>query len=327
MRAPNRIGTSVLFLAVVWSPCAVAQTGYLNSDGGRPVRTQDALVTARRSLDLELPAIRGERFGSGVTRWRVDPEVTYGVAPFTELAIRVPVLYVVPPPGSGERTSGVAGVAVSGLHAFGQETSRKPAVALGTEILLATGSLASPRSTYSAFAAATKTLPVARVHLNAGIGTWSVRATPPPEVCIASRFSPVDTPSCGGPLIPDIPCDVIKLDSLSVARFPIARSSVCLGPSANQTAAEAPRSDGMRWSAAIGTDHAFALSSTQIAVDVVADRFVGLYAVTDLTAEVGARHQLSPRVVLDAGVSRKFAGAIQSTAFTVGGTFAFSLAR
>ena len=74
-------------------------------------------------------------------------------------------------------------------------------------------------------------------------------------------------------------------------------------------------------------DHAFGLSSTLVGVDVVAERFIGLYSLTDWTAEIGVRHQWSPQFVVDAGVSRKYSGVLQSTAVTVGGVYAFSLAK
>ena len=51
---------------------------------------------------------------------------------------------------------------------------------------------------------------------------------------------------------------------------------------------------------------------------MVAERFLGLYGLTDCTAEVGVRHQLSPRLVVDAGVGRHFAGVVKSSMATLG---------
>ena len=48
------------------------------------------------------------------------------------------------------------------------------------------------------------------------------------------------------------------------------------------------------------------LRSTLIQADLVAERFVGLYPITDWTGEVGVRRQLTPKVVLDLGVARHF---------------------
>ena len=74
-------------------------------------------------------------------------------------------------------------------------------------------------------------------------------------------------------------------------------------------------------------DHTFALFSTLVGADVFAERFVGLSPLVDWTAEIGARHQWTPRLVLDAGFARHFAGALPSTSMTFGATYAIALRR
>jgi hypothetical protein len=316
----KQLGAALLF--ALGARVVGAQTDYRNLEAGQPLRVEDALTAPRSSLELQLPSARFERYGSGVTRWRVDPQATFGVAAFSEIELRVPVIYVVPPGGAASaRTLGVAGVALGGMHAFGLERAGIPAVAVGSEILIPAGSLASPSATYALKAIATKTLSIMRVHVNAGGGTWSIRTVPVDTGCVRRRFPlPGQDPGCGAPVIPDIPCSV---GQVAASLACMANVATALAPAAT----DAPSSHGGRWFAVVGADHAFGLSSTLLAADLVAERFVGLYAVTDWTAELGVRHQWSPQIVVDAGISRHFGGVLQSSGITIGGAYAFSVAR
>ncbi|MEP6733079.1 MAG: hypothetical protein ABJE10_20725 [bacterium] len=312
------------FIAMLGAHAADAQTDYRNLDAGRPLRVEDALVTPRMSLDVQLPNVRAEQYGNGVTRWRVDAKAAYGIASFSEVELRVPLIYVVPSGGASgsARTFGSAGVAIGATHAFGVETPNVPAIAIAAEVLLPAGALASPNATYSLKVIATKTVSFARVHLNAGGGSWSVRGAGLSDTtCVPRRFPlPGQDPGCGAPAIPDVPCSVAH-EGPSVA---------CFAPPASLAAAGAINplaSKGGRWFGAAGMDHSFGLSSTLVGVDVVAERFVGLYSLTDWTAEIGSRHQWSPRLVVDAGISRHLIGVLQSSGVTVGGAYAFSFAR
>jgi hypothetical protein len=304
---------------------AFAQTDYRNIDAGQPLRIEDALVTPRASLDVEWPGPRVEKYGSGMTRWRFDPMATFGVASFSEIEVRVPFIYVVPPASAGARAFGMAGLAVGATHAFGVETPSVPAFAIGSEVLFPAGTLASPATTYVAKAIATKTFSLVRVHLNAGGGNYSVQNAAVDTACVPRRFPlPGSDPGCGAPVIPDIPCSVAH-EAVSMACM--ASNAPVLASAARAPATGSPPSSGGRWFGGVGMDHAFGLSSTLVGVDVVAERFIGLYSLTDWTAEIGVRHQLNPQFVVDAGVSRKYSGVLQSTAVTVGGVYAFSLAR
>jgi hypothetical protein len=321
--------TRALAILAILSHVAGAQTDYRNLDAGRPLRVEDALVTPRWSFDVQLPSVRAERYGSGVTRWRAEPKVSYGIAPFTEVEVRVPVLYVIPLPSAGARTSGVAGVAVSMAHAFGVETERVPGLSLGYEALLPAGSLASPRTTHALKAVVSKTLALARIHVNAGLGSYSVRSSTADTACVRKKFVlPGMDPGCGAPVIPDVPCSVGTKEVSPAPDSPLQSSAMmCGGEMTAPPAPEALVSTGAHWSAAISADHSFGLASTLVGADLVAERFVGLYALTDWTAEVGLRHQWSPRLVVDAGVARHLAGVLQSTAVTLGATYAFSFAH
>jgi hypothetical protein len=232
-----------------------AQTDYRNLDAGRPLRAEDALVVPRWALDVQLPSLRIERFGSGVTRWRLEPKAAFGVAPFTEIELRVPYLEVVPPSGSGgTRTHGLAGVAVSMVHAFGVETPHHPALAVATEALLPAGTLAAPRPSYSLKAITSLTTSVARFNLNAGWSGYSVRNVRADTVCVRRRFPlPGQDPGCGAPIIQDFPCTVM----------PSGVSALCMGAPAI-AAPDTSIGTGTHWSLVASADHAFGLSSTLV---------------------------------------------------------------
>ena len=78
--------------------------------------------------------------------------------------------------------------------------------------------------------------------------------------------------------------------------------------------------------AALGLDRALPLASTLIAADIVVERFYGLYGLTDWTAEIGLRRQLTPQLVADVGVGRRFRGATPATSVTIGFTYGMATA-
>ncbi|NUQ21471.1 MAG: hypothetical protein HOQ09_10970, partial [Gemmatimonadaceae bacterium] len=118
-RARNRRRLMVLALALAMPAAIRAQTSYYNLDGSRPLRVEDVLPTERHALDVELAPLRYEHYPSGTQRLRLEPKLSYGVLPLTELEVRVPVVTIFPPRAAGaRRTIGAAGVAVGALHAF-----------------------------------------------------------------------------------------------------------------------------------------------------------------------------------------------------------------
>jgi hypothetical protein len=166
----------------------------------------------------------------------------------------------------------------------------------------------------------TKTFRFARVQLNAGGGTWSVRNSP--ATAASQGYVCGNAPGVPPCLIPDVPCDVVPVAATA------SRSLACAASMPNvSAAATTPRSTGPHWTAALGIDHTFPLVSTLILADVIVDRFAGLYALDDWTAEMGLRRQLTPQLVADLGVGRRFAGTTQSTMVTAGLAFALSTAR
>jgi hypothetical protein len=81
------------------------------------------------------------------------------------------------------------------------------------------------------------------------------------------------------------------------------------------------------WLLGAGFDKAFPLASTLLVTDIFAEKFEGLGRRTDVTAEIGARHQFKPEVVINGGLGRHFRGAGYSTFVTLGMTFSHSLGR
>jgi len=91
------------------------------------------------------------------------------------------------------------------------------------------------------------------------------------------------------------------------------------------TAATSPETTGAHWTAALGIDHTWPLISTLVIADIVVDRFEGLYPLDDWTAELGVRRQVTPQMVFDFGIGRRFAGTTTATSVTVGLTYSTPL--
>jgi hypothetical protein len=71
----------------------------------------------------------------------------------------------------------------------------------------------------------------------------------------------------------------------------------------------------------VAADKTLALRSIVFVADVFAERFEGIGRKTDLTAEAGARKQLTPTIVLTGGVGRHFRGSGTSSFLTLGATY------
>ena len=300
-------------------PMPARAQGYYNLDAGRPGRIEDATPTERRELELQLLSLRVEQFASGGRRWRTDAKVAYGVAPFTEIELRVPLLLVDPRSAGAPVSVGIGGLAIGGLHALTIETGAIPAIAVAGEWSLPVGGLAARVGSYSAKLLGTKTFPLARVQMNVGYGSWSVR----PAANTASACPPSGCDESPPVIIPDTPCD----------RVPLGRLLSCSALASPTLAREAsavsgvPASVGSRWMAAVGADHSFALTSTLVSAGLVAERFIGLYDALDWSAELGMRHQLTPQLVADVGVTRHFFGAARSNALAFGFSYGIPTER
>jgi len=326
-----RARRAVLLIVIFASGAAAgtgAQTSYFNLDGGRPARVEDAEPTPRYALAIDLAPVTWEHLSAGTNRLRTEPRLTYGVLPFTDIEVRVPIVDVVPPRGSGARSVvGAAGVYVGALHQFNLETPSLPSIAVGAEASLPVGSLAPPSASYLAKILVTRTTALGRVHLNAGGGRYAVQTSSTSDTsCAPTAFIPSRIPRTGGscssgpPIIVDLPCRV------SPPPIAAAATQFCMAQQTTIAAAPAtPRTTGARWFGGVGFDHAFGLRSTIVVGDLVAERFEGLYSKTDVSAELGTREQLTPLLVADQGVGWKFAGAYPSLTLTFGASYELAL--
>jgi hypothetical protein len=84
---------SLLLVGCLVGGRLAAQTDYYNTDGGRPLRVEDATPTARFAFDLHFPTARLERLADGVTRLRVEPALAYRVLPRTAIEARAAFVY------------------------------------------------------------------------------------------------------------------------------------------------------------------------------------------------------------------------------------------
>ena len=304
-----------------------AQSHYYNLDAGRPLRIEDASVADRYELELQLTSLRMERLAQGATRWRTEPKLAYGIAPFTELEIRVPLTYATGRDGS--TISGLAGMGVATMHAFNLETTYIPAIALSADALLPAGTLAPARTTIGGKALLTKTTRVARLHVNAAFGSWALPAPRP-----ASADSGCGSAGCSSiPVIVDPPCSrapiVPPLESGQgpsyAALCGVSAAHGAIAGARAAAAVPAAGASGTRYMVGAALDRSFPLRSMLVAASFYAEKFKGLYPRADWVAELGVRKQLTPQVVVDAGAARRFHGTFPSTTFVVGGTYSMAL--
>lgn len=319
---------ALLLVTLLGARVALAQTQYHNLDGSRPLRVEDADPTALYALDADLGAFQLEHLSGGTNRYRAEPKLSYGILPFTELEIRLPLVSVEPPRTADTRsTAGIAGLSIGAMHALNLETPAVPALAFGAEASLPVGTLAPAQGSYFIKGLATKTTMLGRFHLNIGGGTYAVRAaTSVNDTSCSSPLSGVTIvrtgQSCGPPIIVDVPC-TIHPPPASGGNAAVRERCMAPPPSDSTTSSvlAAPRTSGGRWFAGLAFDHAFALSSTLVAADIFAERFIGLYPETNWTTEIGLRHQVTPLVVVNVGGAWQFAGTFHSVSLIAGATY------
>ena len=166
-RMSSRFARSRCVLASVWLSAIPAllsaQTDYYNTDAGRPITVEDAYATERYAFELQLAPVHLERSRGGRYSWGIEPEIAYGFLPRTHIEIGLPIAFI--DGAAGQRRSGIAGLDVSLLHSLNAETSI-PALAIAADVLAPVGSLGPDKAYASAKGIITKTLRVARFHLN-----------------------------------------------------------------------------------------------------------------------------------------------------------------
>jgi hypothetical protein len=310
----NRLALLTLFAGLAQGVTARAQVSYRNLDAGFPVRIEDASATERYALDLDFLNFRYDELSDLRTRLQYEPTISYGILPRTEAWIRLPVFY-------RERNSaprgGIAGIGAGAMYTLKLESLQLPEMALSSEIFRPTGPNSLPAS-YSLKALVTRSFAPGRIHLNASVASYAVRAGPTLVITCPGIVAP--GAPCGGTSLPplDGPCDMGTSTGL-----PVALS--CAAPQTASVVANRVLPGEIQthnhWLLGAAVDKAFPLSSTVFIADLFAEKFEGIGRKTDMTAELGARHQLSPQIVINGALGRHFRGAGYSTFFTAGLTY------
>jgi hypothetical protein len=295
-----------------------AQSPYFNTDAGRPLRIEDALPTERYGIDLVLPTARMEHLDAGVTRWRFEPGISYGILPHTEIEVRSTF---VEREAAAMPRGGLSSVDFTLMHALNAETLHLPAIALAAEMYVPAGPVRTGGTAFSIRALGTRSGTFGRLHFNASYGSYNVGVVQPASICVYGPNFNIPCSSTGPvfPFIPDGPC------VLAPQPAPAMRCNGGMAPPTGGQAGDTVPMRGTHWLAGVGFDHAFALHSTLVMADLYAERYLGLYTLTDWTAEIGARRQFTPTVGVDAGIGRHFRGTSPSWIVTLGATYSAPL--
>ena len=249
---------------------AGAQTDFHNTDRGRPLATEDALVIERRAFELQLLPIDYLRLSRGASQLGVAPALAWGALPRTQFELALP-LAMDTDADVAHPLVALAGIELEAMHQFNLETTRLPAFALGAGVHLPAGPAGPERALTTLRALATRTRPWGRMHVNAS-------------------FSPDAGSATSGDEEPS------------------------------------------RWSAGIAADHTFALRSLLVGAELTARETAGGTVApgaadsreVDWRVAIGARKQLTPRVAMDAGVSRRLTTGAGRFGFTIGAAYAFA---
>jgi hypothetical protein len=313
-----------LMLLLIGPPLARpahAQGDYRNLDAGFPVRVEDAIVTERYALDLDLANIRFDALSGGRRRLQFEPEITYGIFPRTEMWVRTTTYY-------RERQitprKGIAGVGVGGMYQFTVETLGVPALAIASEIFVPAGPNALPAS-YSLKTALTKSFTAGRIHLNASVASYATRLTA--SECVVAIHTSVCAGEAGSTPVPplDGPCAMAPPGGNEFYPMPASLQSA----QATSNATAAPGSlrtiTHGHWLAGVGADKTLPLRSIVFVGDLFAENFEGIGRPTDWTTEFGARKQVAPSIVVVGSVGRHFKGFNDSLFFVLGATFGRAL--
>lgn len=141
-----------------------AQTGYYNTDAGRPLTVEDAYAIERRSLELQPLGLTAARHTQAVYALQLEPEVAIGILPRTQLDLSLAWRRV----ERGEvYQSGLAGVTVGLLYNLNVETLRLPALGVAAELQAPVGALSPAEASVAFKGIATRTFAPVRLHLNA----------------------------------------------------------------------------------------------------------------------------------------------------------------
>ncbi len=164
-----------------------AQTDFYNTDRGRPLTIEDAIVVERRAFELQAAPLTVTRVMRGVTHWGAAPELAWGFAARTQLELALPIAVE----DDGTRPQALvaaAGLEVELLHQLNAETMGLPAFAVGAGVHLPVGPLAPSRAVPVLRALATRTLGWGRVHVNGAYTPGEALPSDDPGAAEANRW-------------------------------------------------------------------------------------------------------------------------------------------
>lgn len=165
-------GCFLALIVLANSRALEAQTDYYNTDGGRPVRVEDAAPVEHHAFELQLAPVRVEREGGGAYHWEIEPELAYGILPRTHIEVGFPFIFMDVAGEPGE--SGLGGIHLSAMHNLNVETRTFPAFALAGDLALPVGSLAPEKVHAAIKGIATRTFSFGRVHANGSFSLGSL---------------------------------------------------------------------------------------------------------------------------------------------------------
>lgn len=307
-RARRALWCGVLIACLVPLHRAGAQTDFLNTDGGRPLQVQDAISVEWRAVELQFAPLAVDRHRNSQWQLSIEPELALGLLPRTHLSIGLPVA------------------------SLPQTAQPREFELLSRRSLSAAGSAAAMPTAPQRDVIVDPSLPsagqvngLAGVHLSV-FHQLNMETRLPALAVRAEVLLPV------GPFGPSraIPSVMGLLTRTLPALGPVrlhANAAVSFGAAPTPDSTKLVAEDVPRWMAGVSLDRAFALHSTLVAVEAVAER--GRLNTDDIIwrTGVGARHQFSPRLVLDVGASRQLNGPDAHWSFTVGSAVALSLGR
>jgi hypothetical protein len=164
------------------STSAEAQTDYFNTDRARPLHVQDARAVERYALELLFAPVHWSGLAGSAGHWTLEPELTYGILPRTQLALGASIVHM---PGAAGGATGAGSLHLSLLHALNVETLGVPAMAITASYVAPVGPFGPHRGFPSVGLATTRTFSSGRVHLNGDVtlgsavaaddGVWNLR--------------------------------------------------------------------------------------------------------------------------------------------------------
>src|SRR5215469_17784173 len=121
---------AVLLLMVAAGPLG-AQTEYHELESGRPAGVEDAFATPRQAIELQLAPATLEQFGNGLTRVTLEPAVSYGILPRTDIELIAPFVFR---EAGYKPAHGITQFGIAALYNFNNESTVLPAFALKGEV-------------------------------------------------------------------------------------------------------------------------------------------------------------------------------------------------